>query len=265
MRIPGGSTMTSVGRIPPTAKPRGDSTEGGRSHGAAGSTTSEVHAVRGSDGATVLIDPRALVRECIAVSLAVCDPDTPVEPYSDVATWAREGAPETTALILFCSNAGPGEAMADLMLPQIRAAREIAPDINFAIFASHDNTAQASEAIRLGARGYLSSSVSLEITVHALKLIRAGGIYVPANLLGAARSGDWQGPTDQQLLRLFSPRELEVARAMRKGQPNKVIALELKMSESTVKVHVRNIIKKLNVKNRTEVAFRTQGLFLDGG
>ncbi|GHE76182.1 DNA-binding response regulator [Camelimonas fluminis] len=215
------------------------------------------------DGMTVLIEPRALVRECIALSLTAFDPTTTMETYPDVAAWARDGNPHATSLILFCSSVPPGGALSDQLSPQIAAAREIAPDLAFAVFAAHDDPVQASEVIRLGARGYLSPGVSLEVTVHALKLIRAGGVYVPANLLGAGRPHD-SSPSDRQLLNLFSPRELEVARAMRKGQPNKVIAVELNMSESTVKVHVRNIIKKLKVKNRTEVAFRTQGLFLDG-
>ncbi len=214
------------------------------------------------DGVTVLIEPRTLVRECIALSLTALDPASPMGTFPDIAAWARDGDPLATTLMLFCGSAHG--SLSDQLSPHISAAREIVPDLAFAVFAAQDDPLQASEAIRLGARGYLSPGVSLEVTVHALKLIRAGGIYVPANLLGAWRPHDGAGPSDQQLLNLFSPRELEVARAMRKGQPNKVIAVELNMSESTVKVHVRNIIKKLKVKNRTEVAFRTQGLFLDG-
>lgn len=188
-----------------------------------------------------------------------------LESYPDIDTWARDGQVLHASLLLCCSTAAADEMLVDTLWPLVTAMREIAPDLPFAIFANHDDPMHASEAIRLGARGYLSPGVSLEVTVHALKLIRAGGIYVPANLLGTGRRQDPPGLSDQQMLNLFSPRELEVARAMRKGQPNKIIALELGMSESTVKVHVRNIIKKLKVKNRTEVAFRTRGLFVDGG
>ena len=46
-----------------------------------------------------------------------------------------------------------------------------------------------------------------------------------------------------------------MARELRKGTPNKIIAYNLNMCESTVKVHVRNIMRKLNAKNRTEVAY----------
>ena len=55
-------------------------------------------------------------------------------------------------------------------------------------------------------------------------------------------------------------RELAVVRAIQHGKSNKVIAYELGMCESTVKVHVRRIMKKLNAKNRTEVAIKTSEL-----
>lgn len=233
------------------------------------SDTPGEQAVAGRDGGaigiTVLIDTRMLLRDCVSISLAAIDPDTPFEAYADVETWAREGDPESTSLILFCCNVETEKSLSAAILPHVNAVREIAPKVNFAIFTSNNDATQASEAIRLGARGYLSSGASLEITLHALKLIRAGGVYVPANLLGAAPHSNSLAPSDQELRDLFSPRELEVTRAMRTGQPNKIIAMELNMSESTVKVHVRNIIRKLKVKNRTEVAFRTRGLFPDGG
>jgi DNA-binding NarL/FixJ family response regulator len=54
---------------------------------------------------------------------------------------------------------------------------------------------------------------------------------------------------------MFTRRQVAVIDALRKGKANKIIAYELNMCESTVKVHVRNIMKKLNARNRTEVAY----------
>ncbi len=56
----------------------------------------------------------------------------------------------------------------------------------------------------------------------------------------------------------FTCREAEVVRLLRQGKPNKIIAFELSISESTVKVHIRNIMKKLNATNRTQVVFLIQ-------
>ena len=53
----------------------------------------------------------------------------------------------------------------------------------------------------------------------------------------------------------LTPRELSVIDLLREGKPNKLIAAQLDMQESTVKVHVRNILKKLNATNRTHAAF----------
>src|SRR4030042_1914296 len=59
---------------------------------------------------------------------------------------------------------------------------------------------------------------------------------------------------------IFTARQTSVVRALCMGKPNKTIAHELNMRESTVKVHVRNIMKKLSARNRTEVALIAKGL-----
>lgn len=74
-------------------------------------------------------------------------------------------------------------------------------------------------AIRVGARGFLPTSQSLKVLVGAFERVRAGGSYVIAE-----------------------------------GKPNKLIADALQMSESTVKAHVKQIIRRLHVANRTQAA-----------
>lgn len=218
----------------------------------------------GDGGAvTVIIDPRALVRECLVRAMTDADTGSAYAAFPSVDAWLAHRQPETASLVIYCCMALQPEPAAIQVEAVFAAMQGFAPQAAIVVLANGDDAQQATEVIRLGARGYLSLNSSLDVTIHALKLIRAGGVYVPASLLGPARQQAGEAAPDPGLLRLFSPRELEVARALRKGQPNKVIALELGMSESTVKVHVRNIIRKLKVKNRTEVAFRTQGLFTD--
>jgi DNA-binding NarL/FixJ family response regulator len=62
---------------------------------------------------------------------------------------------------------------------------------------------------------------------------------------------------------LFTARQAAVLRALRQGKANKQIAYDLNMREGTVKVHIRNIMRKLKAKNRTEVAILANGLFTD--
>ena len=96
--------------------------------------------------------------------------------------------------------------------------------------------------------------MGFEIAIEAVRFVLAGGTYVPMDcLLGR----DWSGDASSQpapMSDLVTARELAVIRAIQKGKSNKVIAYELNMCESTVKVHVRRIMKKLKAKNRTEVA-----------
>jgi DNA-binding NarL/FixJ family response regulator len=58
----------------------------------------------------------------------------------------------------------------------------------------------------------------------------------------------------------FSPRQLQVLELLKEGKQNKIIAYELGMCESTVKVHIRQIMRKLKARNRTQVVLLTQGI-----
>ncbi|MNE26255.1 CsgBAC operon transcriptional regulatory protein [compost metagenome] len=60
---------------------------------------------------------------------------------------------------------------------------------------------------------------------------------------------------------MFTQREVDVINALTQGKANKIIAYELNLRESTVKVHIRNIMKKVDAKNRTEVIFKISDLF----
>ncbi|MEL7047739.1 MAG: response regulator transcription factor [Pseudomonadota bacterium] len=106
-----------------------------------------------------------------------------------------------------------------------------------------------------GVRGYIPASLDLEVTQHALSLVMAGGVYAPASCLLKL----WQNPTSENEasgdLRGLTNKQLAVIESIRQGKANKTIAYELNMCESTVKVHVRNIMKKLQAKNRTQVAY----------
>jgi DNA-binding NarL/FixJ family response regulator len=68
-----------------------------------------------------------------------------------------------------------------------------------------------------------------------------------------------------RLKRGLMARQVAVVEGIRKGNPNKMIAHELNLRESTVKVHIRNIMKKLNSKNRTELSYIANKIETDGG
>jgi DNA-binding NarL/FixJ family response regulator len=81
-------------------------------------------------------------------------------------------------------------------------------------------------------------------------------MYIPASTLMAAnRLHETGGVAAHSGLAGLTTRQLAVLEAVRRGKANKIIAYELNMCESTVKVHLRNIMKKLRARNRTEAAF----------
>jgi DNA-binding NarL/FixJ family response regulator len=95
--------------------------------------------------------------------------------------------------------------------------------------------------------------MGFEIAVETVRFVLGGGTCVPMNSLFAI---------DRPASQISEPsvgltaRELAVVRGIRHGKPNKVIAYELNVAESTVKVHMHNVMRKLRAKNRTEVAMR---------
>jgi DNA-binding NarL/FixJ family response regulator len=108
-------------------------------------------------------------------------------------------------------------------------------------------------------RGYIPTSVECEVAVAALRLIGAGGTFVPVNSLHSTTAKPDDQPQGGRQRRSdgrdLTPRELSVIDLLREGKPNKLIARQLEMQEITVKVHVRNILRKLNAANRTHAAF----------
>jgi DNA-binding NarL/FixJ family response regulator len=95
-----------------------------------------------------------------------------------------------------------------------------------------------------------------------VRLVAQGGTYVPGNILAALfenrRSAPVQIPGETKRPYRFSPRQLQVLERLNEGKQNKLIANELGISEATVKVHMRNMMKKLNVRNRTQLVLMTK-------
>jgi DNA-binding NarL/FixJ family response regulator len=96
-----------------------------------------------------------------------------------------------------------------------------------------------------------------KVLAEAIALARAGGVFVPGSCIIALKEAIYANQANARpLAGIFTPRETSVANALRQGKANKIIAYELNMCESTVKVHVRSIMKKLKATNRTEIAYK---------
>jgi len=113
-------------------------------------------------------------------------------------------------------------------------------------------------AVDLGAAGFIPKSYSSEMMVAALGKVLAGQIFLPLEALrhasAEARPAAPEG-TAQRLARLTA-RQIDVYRAAARGLPNKLIARELGIAESTVKTHLTAVFAALGVRNRTEAAYQ---------
>lgn len=205
------------------------------------------------DSAIVLIDPRALFRDCLAHCLQQAYDDQRVVSYGSVADWTASAANYPPAVVLMsvpAPNRLRGDGTMEASLSRLSA------EVPVIIISDSDDPARILDALKSGARGYIPTSLALAVAVEAVRLVEAGGTFVPVStLLDARRATSNNGNV------LFTPRQIMVMEALHRGRANKQIAIELNMRESTVKVHVRHIMKKLKARNRTEVAVLTSDLF----
>lgn len=211
---------------------------------------------------TVVIEPRIFFRDCVLASLENVAPTTRFLAFGSVEEWAESDDVLATDLVVLwraADEVSPGGV--EDIARQVSAVRRASSDAPLALMSNHEDLDFVQRVMDVGANAFIPTSLGLKATIRVFDLVRAGGAFIPASCLAsAAKPQAAQAPGSAELAGLFSPKQLAVARALRKGMPNKLIAYELNMCESTVKVHVRTIMKKLKARNRTEVAFLTQSL-----
>jgi DNA-binding NarL/FixJ family response regulator len=146
-----------------------------------------------------------------------------------------------------------GSTCAHIDLLDIALLAAAAPHTPILVAAECDDPERAHAILRAGARGFLPTSHSLKVLMGALERVRAGGTYVPLALTEATPAAPAER-TRCGLWRELTRRQRDVLELIAEGKSNKLIAEALSMSESTVKAHVKQIIRRLNVANRTQAA-----------
>ena len=211
-----------------------------------------------ADSSIAIIDSSRLRRECLRLAVAQHSPDRHVTEAgnADELLHLVTGGSHFDLLLV-------GAATADHVdLRQIDSLRRALPDTPLVVVAETDNPHRARQILGTGARGFLPASLSLRVLMGAIDLVLAGGVYVPSSLIEStpSRPGQWQGTTPQtEPWPELTRRQRDVLALISQGRSNKLIADALTMSESTVKAHVKQIIKRLNVANRTQAALVATG------
>lgn len=169
----------------------------------------------------------------------------------------------------------------DLNLPDavglngLRAIREAFDSVPVTLLSGEENTDVIRMAIAEGAMGFVPKSASSRVLLAAMRLILAGGTYLPphAFISWSATTGNeasQSAVTDpakagrlraQEVARL-TDRQLEILMKAVQGKPNKVIARETDLAEGTVKAHLSAAFRLISVSNRTEAVFKAAQLGL---
>jgi two-component system, NarL family, nitrate/nitrite response regulator NarL len=196
-----------------------------------------------------IVDQSPLRRECLRLALLqqprrwhVTDVATAIE----LAQLIRSG--ERFEVILLGASTCAHIDLADLAL-----LSAVGPETPILATADCDDTESARAILRSGARGFLPTSLGLKVLMGALERMRAGGTYVPLLLTESVPAGAAERTRDTPW-RELTRRQRDVLALISEGKSNKLIADALTMTESTVKAHVKQIIKRLHVANRTQAA-----------
>jgi DNA-binding NarL/FixJ family response regulator len=198
----------------------------------------------------VVIESRHFLRECLRRSIHTAL-SAPVETLSSVADWEARCSSELPRLIIISL----ADSSSHESLNAFGLLSKLAPLVPIVVLTSKFDFKTMRAVIGSGAKAYIPMSVGFEIAIEAVRFVMAGGTYVPPECLLSAIPAVVP-PSLHSVTAPITSRELAVIRAIQQGKSNKVIAYDLNMSESTVKVRVRNVMKKMQARNRTDLAMK---------
>lgn len=209
----------------------------------------------------VVIDRRDLARECLSRWLAHEFPGRRIASLKQLAPDDEvfEQRPELVVLA-----PGPVTLFDAGARQQVDLCRQRWRSAPLVVISERESADEVMQALQLGVRGYIPAGLAASIVVEALRLVAAGGSFIPPSVLSATRPAA-APPAKPGTTPRFTPRQREVLDRLSRGESNKAIAHELSMSENTVKVHIRHIMRKLGVSNRTQIALRSQTMAGLGG
>jgi len=166
--------------------------------------------------------------------------------------------------IRLVSELVPDIVLLDMRMPDmsglevLKALRTNGAAMPIVMLTTSDDERDLVEALRSGAQGYLLKDIDPEDLVEVLQDIVDGKTVVAPDLMAVlakvVQDGEPGADSAQAPFASLTPREMEILRHLAEGQSNKVIARNLGISDGTVKLHVKAILRKLDVHSRVEAA-----------
>lgn len=197
----------------------------------------------------LIVEDHPLFCEALELALHMAAPDadilqaTSIDEAIDVLSSSVDGID-----LILLDLSTPGTTG----LSGIIRIRKAFPRNPIVVVSAHQDPQIVATALSLGISGYIPKSSSKQELAHSIAEALRGSICLPKSYRGAV-TRPCRGPAQELLKRLhdLTPQQLRVLEMLRRGLQNKQIAYELKISETTVKVHVSEILRKLNVLSRT--------------
>lgn len=204
----------------------------------------------------LVVDDHPLFRQGMKALLQGLEPQVAVTEAGSVreALGRAQGAARIDLVLLDMSLPDCSRLAA---LEAVKAAFEEVPVV---VVSADEDPSLVRAAIEAGASGYVPKSSDSALTVNALRIVLAHGVYLPPNVLCMAPPAG-SAPAAP----VFSARQGEVLAGLLRGQSNKVIARELGIAEGTVKAHLWAIYQVLGVTTRTMAMYRAFELGLIDG
>lgn len=207
----------------------------------------------------LIVDDHPLFREGLKTLLTALEPGVRISDAGSVAEAVALPAADAPDLILLDMNL-PGTSRLDA-LRQVKAAHEGASVV---VVSGDEDPLLIRSVVDAGAAGYIPKTTDASLTIQALRLVLANGIYLPRAALTAAGAPAPATPASKAAPE-FSGRQLAVLKCLLQGKANKVIARELSIAEGTVKAHLWAIYQALGVNSRAQAMYRVHELHLFDG
>lgn len=206
----------------------------------------------------IVADDHPLYREAVKLRLERLLPDCHVVEVGSLEELLRCAQEKPTPRIdlVLLDLYMPGMASG----PGVGAVVQALPDTPVALMSGAASPQDVARAVAAGARGFLPKTLASELFAMAISMILAGGTYMPTESVqagGTAADGRAPGgasPLGYGFADTLSPRERQVLVRLSSGASNKEIGRELNLAEVTVKLHVRQILRKIKARNRSEAA-----------
>jgi len=207
----------------------------------------------------LVIDDHPLIQEAVANVLRRLEPEVAIDPAGDCER----------GLALAGQGAEPDLVLLDLNLPGLSGIRAVKawrtqfPAIPVVVLSAATDQQTVLAAIGAGAAGFIPKSSTNQVMQSALRLVLAGGKYLPTEVLSRSGGDPVASPRALSVEALgLSARQAEVLKLIAKGASNKVICRELGLAERTVKAHVTAVLRALKVTSRTQAAIEAAKLGL---